>query len=277
MALALFAATVPGAVVVRPVANMYSHPTEDADVVSQTIFGSNISILEEQGSWARIRTPDQYTGWISTAVLRRLGALEKPYASSGKIAQVESLFASLYREPNITTHAPVFTVPYETRLEVIAEPPDNQRWLQVRLPDDRSAWVQRGDIAINPRLLSVDEMLALSKRFVGLPYLWGGVSTFGFDCSGFTQMLCRRRGVLLPRDAGPQSAWEGVVPVKPDALAPGDLLYFGSSPTHITHTGLYLGDGQFINATAWLKPVVQVCDLHDPHWSSLLVACRRIK
>ena len=72
-------------------------------------------------------------------------------------------------------------------------------------------------------------MLALSKTFLGLPYTWGGTSSYGYDCSGFTQMLERRRGVIMPRDAQPQADWSGVVPVERKDLQPGDLLYFGSS------------------------------------------------
>lgn len=60
-------------------------------------------------------------------------------------------------------------------------------------------------------------------------------------------------------------------------LKPGDLLYFGSRPDHITHTGMYIGEGKFINATTWEHPVVQICELGNPHWSRLLVACRRLK
>ena len=90
-------------------------------------------------------------------------------------------------------------------------------------------------------------------------------------------MLCRRRGALMPRDADVQAAWQGVVPVKREELKPGDLLFFGSAADHITHTGMYIGEGKFINATTWIHPVIQICDLSDPHWTRLLVACRRLK
>ena len=115
------------------------------------------------------------------------------------------------------------------------------------------------------------------KRFIGLPYLWGGVSTFGVMIARAIPRCCRRRGVMLPRDAGPQARSSVVVTVSKESLQPGDLLYFGESENKITHTGMYIGNGQFINATAWQKPVVQVCDLSDPHWTKLLVACRRLK
>jgi len=274
MALALFAAAAPEAVVLKPVANMYAQPNDDAEVVSQAIYATNIGVVETRPGWLRVRTPDDYTGWMPAEDLRRT---DKPYASGGRVAWVESLFANIYREPSVVKHRPVITVPFETRLEVIAEPPDDARWLQVRLPDDRAGWLQRGDASFDRQTLSIEATIELSRRFLGLPYTWGGSSSFGYDCSGFTQMLCRRRGAQIPRDADVQAAWSGAVAVKREDLQPGDLLFFGSAADRITHTGMYIGDGKFINATTWIRPVVQICDLSNPHWSGLLVACRRLK
>ncbi|SPF53440.1 NLP/P60 protein [Candidatus Sulfopaludibacter sp. SbA4] len=271
--MALFAAALPNAVVLKPVANMYSRPSEDADVVSQAIYGANVALMEQKEGWAHIRTADDYTGWTPLAALRP----GEPYAARGRVAEVESLFAHIYREANVTRHAPLITIPFESRLEVIAEPKDNPRWIEVRLPDDRAGWVQTGDTAFDPKPLSVPEMLALSKRFLGLPYTWGGTSSFGFDCSGFAQMLCRRRGVNMPRDAQPQADWSGMIAVERKDLAPGDLLYFGSSDKKITHTGVYLGDGKFIDATTFQTPMVRIDDLNEEHWTRLLVAMRRPK
>jgi len=270
--LALFAVALPNAVVLRPVLNMYSQPTEDADVVSQAIYGSNVGILEQKDGWARIRTFDDYTGWAPLAGLHS-GA---PYASKGKVAEVQSLFAHIYREASVTKHAPVVTVPFETKLEVIGEP-EGQRWIQVRLPDDRSGWAQLGDVVFDPKPIDINAMLALSRKFLGLPYTWGGTSSFGYDCSGFAQMLERRRGVSMPRDAQPQAEWSGVKAVTRQELQPGDLLYFGSSEKKITHTGVYLGGGQFINATTYETPMIRVDNLDEPHWTRLLVAMRRVK
>jgi gamma-D-glutamyl-L-lysine dipeptidyl-peptidase len=137
--------------------------------------------------------------------------------------------------------------------------------------------VQTGDVTLNATKISTADMLAISKKFLGLPYTWGGTSSFGYDCSGFTQMLERRRGVMMPRDAQPQADWSGVEPVDRKNLEPGDLLYFGGSPKHITHTGMYLGDGKFINATTYLTPMVRIDDLNEEHWTKLLVAMRRVK
>jgi hypothetical protein len=271
---ALSAADSSGAVIVIPVANMYSQPAEDAAVVSQALFGANVEIINRQDEWAKIRTADQYTGWTPVKWLRT----GQTYATSGRVAEVASLFAHVYRDSSVTKHQPLMTVPFEARLEVVAEPPaDEGRWLEVRLPDDRPGWVQRGDLSFDSRRLTIPEMIEFSKRFLGLPYTWGGTSSYGYDCSGFAQMLCRRRGVLLPRDAQPQAKWTGLMAVKREELEPGDLLYFGSSDKKITHTGVYIGGRKFIDATTYQTPMVRIDDLGDPHWAALLVACRRVK
>ena len=270
-------------VVVVPVANMYSKPSEKADVVSQTIYGSNVRLIEARGEWSRIETPDHYRGWTPSRYLRIVLA-GNGYASTGPAVQVESLFANLYTEPDVTQHRPVLTVPFEVKLEVVPEQANpnaaqekHDGWIHIRLPGMTNAWIQSGDVLTDLKPRSVAQSIELAKRFVGLPYLWGGRSSFGFDCSGFTQMLVRSRGLEMPRDADKQAAWSGVTRVGRKDLQPGDLLFFGSSEKDINHTAMYIGDGQFVQAATNDHPVVQISRLDDEPWGRLLVACRRVK
>ena len=258
-----------------PVANMFSAASLDTDVVSQAIYATEVAVLEQKDGFTHIRTPDAYTGWIRDEDLLPQPADSVPAAA---IAQIRSLSANLYREPDVTKHAPMLTVPFETRLEIIPQPPpENQDYLHVRLLDRREAWIDRGDIELNPRQLTISESIELAKRFLGITYTWGGRSSFGFDCSGFTQMLVRSRGINMPRDADLQAAWSGVVPVERKHLKPGDLLFFGSSADHITHTAMFIGHGKFIHDTTNGHPGVQISRLGDQPWTRLLVASRRIK
>jgi gamma-D-glutamyl-L-lysine dipeptidyl-peptidase len=265
-------------VVVVPVADMYSAPNDKSDVVSQAIYGSNVQLVVARGEWSRIETPeDHYKGWTRSRYLRIVQS-GPGYATSGRIVYVESLFANLYHETDLAKHKPVVTIPFESKLEVLADGTGhNEGWLQVRLPDMKTAWIQTGDVISDSKPLTIAESIDLGKRFLGLPYLWGGRSSFGFDCSGFTQMLVRARGINMPRDADQQAAWKSMAAVDRKDLEPGDLLFFGSSPKNITHTAMYIGDGQFIQASTNVHPIVQISRLDDEPWTRLLVACRRVR
>jgi len=264
-------------VVVVPVANMYSQPAEKADVVSQAIYGSNVKLLASRGEWSQIQTADSYRGWTPSRYLRLVQS-GAGYATSGVIGQVESLFANIYREADVTRHKPVVTVPFESRLEIAAEGSGKtEGWLRLQLPDKQTAWIQSSDVQRDVKALSIPESIDLARRFVGLPYLWGGTSSFGFDCSGFTQMIVRSRGFNMPRDADKQAAWSGVAPVDRKDLQAGDLLFFGANPKSIDHTGMYIGNGEFIQATTNGHPVVQISRLDEEPWKKLLVACRRLR
>jgi len=269
---------VPGAnfVVTKPVIDMFRNPTAESDVVSQAIYGTDVLSIKNEGNWYDIRTADGYTGWVPASDLKAVDS--GPYAPDGKTVRVAELGANIYRDPDVTLHAPVLRLPWEARLETIPDQgASSGRWIHVHLVDGQDAWVQRGDVSTDFAPLSIKETILLAHKFLGITYTWGGVSSFGFDCSGFTQMLERQRGIEMPRDADLQAAWSGVVPVRREDLQPGDLLFFGASAEKITHTGMYIGNGEFIHDTTHDHPGVQISRLDDQPWTKLLVAARRVK
>jgi cell wall-associated NlpC family hydrolase len=204
--------------------------------------------------------------------------LQGSYAPEGKAVRVVQLSANLYREPSVTKHAPVLNLPWEARLELISSSVDKGgRWLQVKLVNGQTAYIEQGNVSADFSPLTIDQTIQLARRFLGVTYTWGGVSSYGFDCSGFTQMLVRQRGFIMPRDADVQAGWSGVVPVERKDLQAGDLLFFGATLAKITHTGMYIGNGEFIHDTTNTHPGVQISKLDDMPWTKLLVAARRVK
>ena len=270
----------PAHVALRPVINLLSGPREDADVVSQTTYGARLLEQDRKDGWIKVQTDDAYLGWVPLATLRGLKEGERYPATPepGRVVEVDALAANVYLEPDTTRHAPTLVLPYGVRLERVNGGKDTSRWLEVRLPDDRRVWIQTGDVRTDLKPLSLEASLDLARRFLGVTYTWGGASSFGFDCSGFTQMLLRSRGVLMPRDADVQAAWSGLVPVQDRAqLQPGDLLFFAEKPDRITHTGLYLGNGSFIHDATKDRPCVKITPLEDPYYGKRLVAMRRLR
>jgi hypothetical protein len=271
------------AVVLNTAENMYSRPTSDADVVSQALLGTNIKILMTAKGpggkeWCRIETPDTYKGWVLASSLRLLKPGDYPYASRGKIFVVISLLASAYREPDVTKHRPLAVAPISAVLEVRRQ--ESERWLEVTLPSGIPAWMQSGDGELHeapmswPRL-APQALAALAKRFIGLPYLWGGMSPLGLDCSGFVQLIYKMGGIPILRDADIQFEGSDLLEVPRGSEAVGDLVFFGPAKDKITHVGMMVGDGEFISATTHEKPVVQVSPLKDPFWQRIYEGARR--
>jgi cell wall-associated NlpC family hydrolase len=268
------------AVVLSAVENMYSGPDERRDVVSQAVLGQVVEVVEAFDGFLKVQTPDRYQGWMPRGALLEYDDAAAPrYATRGSVFEVTSLMANVYRTPDVTVARPRAQAPLGTRLEVTEGPkaPEN-RWITVRLPGGETAYVQAGDgrlgdaAAPRPRGTEAD-LVATARRFVGVPYLWGGMSALGLDCSGLVSQVYAAHGVTLPRDADLQFDDPNASPVEKAQLRPGDLVFFGR--TKVTHVGLYVGEGRFISATTWTTPMVREDNLDDPHWTALYRGARR--
>jgi len=274
---------VPGAgVVINTAENMHSRSNAMSDVVSQALLGTNVRILKTERNsdgedWYYVETPDTYKGWVIGPSLRFLKPGDKPYAAQGKIFVVSALLANTYREPDVTKRKPVKVAPISSVLEVVRDA--DARWIEITLPCGTKALVQKGDgeFREGPMVwarLPVDDMVALSKRFIGLPYLWGGTSPLGFDCSGFVQLIYKMGGIPILRDADIQFEGSGLVPVAAGGERAGDLVFFGKS---IGHVGMMINAEEFVNATVHEKPVVQISRLKDAYWQGIYQGARRPK
>lgn len=245
-----------------PVANLYAYSSEQAPVVSQGLYGWTVQVIEEAKEFLKIKTPDEYEGWV------RKKDISSPcstfLAHQESWAQINYSAVHLYAIPDLTRSRPIFTLPFEVRLPIVSEPEDEEhRWVQVRLINGECAWIARHVVNKDPCPLSIEQMINLSQRFIGIPYTWGGVSSFGYDCSGFIQMLLRQIGILLPRDAYQQIDDPQLEGCSLEELSAGDLLFFGAHERKITHVGMCINARQMAHATAREVPILQITDIKD--------------
>jgi gamma-D-glutamyl-L-lysine dipeptidyl-peptidase len=243
-----------------PVSNMYLCPDETASVVSQAIYGHDVEVIGSHEGYSNIQTADGYQGWMDSFHLCRM-------KKDNKDLQVRTVhnMSHVYQTPHVTKQKPVISLPYGVVLNVIQELPEEKgRWIEVELINGSTGWIQRGNVTFKKSKLNLIQMLQLSHQFVGLPYTWGGTSSFGYDCSGFIQMLFNEMGLLLPRDAHQQMASPFCTVVDENEMRPGDLIFYGLHAEKIQHVSLYLGDDKIIQASVLPVPLVQVSPIDEP-------------
>lgn len=246
-----------------PVLNLYACPDEWSEVTSQALYGWQVQLLEEYGTFKRIRTSDQYEGWVLAKELISYRHF------TGPLVKIIRNAAHIYAVPSVIKHKPIITLPFEVCLEIVDEPEEEQsRWIQVKLLDERLCWIHRQDICLDFTFLNEKQMLTLSQQFLGLPYTWGGTSSFGYDCSGFIQMLFRQMGILLPRDASQQYQDKRASFIHMKDIKPADLIFFGHSSEKISHVGLYIGNQEIIHASVKEAPILQTTYLYHSSLTS---------
>jgi gamma-D-glutamyl-L-lysine dipeptidyl-peptidase len=230
-------------------------------VQTQALYGTPVSVLDQRGRWSYVAVHGQatplnargYPGWMPTRQLTGNVSLLR-LRRTRPVAVVTAPTAWLR---DATTFARRIQISFATRLPVVGR---SGSYDLVATPRGGTLAIRTRKVAVYPTLSAIPtptgpRVVRVARRFLGLQYLWGGTSGFGFDCSGFTYTVFRRFAISLPRDADRQ-ALHGA-PVARSNLRPGDLVFFagpGGAGT-IHHVAIYIGAGEIIHAPRTGQPV----------------------
>ena len=161
-------------VINQPVVNIFFQPEDDTEVDSQAIYGNSVVVVENPGNgWSKIRAPDGIEGWIRSSQITS----NESYEQSENLRLATNLFANIFRVADTSPYPPLLTIPYGAKVKLIDAADKGERWIPIELVTGERAWIQRGDIAFAPKLKTIEEILAFSKKFLDLPYTWGGSSS----------------------------------------------------------------------------------------------------
>lgn len=258
-----------GARVSVPLADIHRHPSRDSERVTQVFLGDHLQVVKSGPQWTQVlvaeqyRTPKGYPGFIESHLLTPV----KDTSMHADQVTVSSASARLFPTGG-GQNRKVFL---GTRLKLVRRLPDGD--CIVSWPGETSTFRVSGQEVGEERPIGDGQsIIATARKLEGTPYLWGGMSGKGIDCSGLVYATYRRHGYTLPRDAD-QQALVGRA-VGRDQLSMGDLVYFGSRADDITHIGLYLKDGLFVHASKGAG--VSVGDLRGDYYRQRFQGGRRI-
>jgi cell wall-associated NlpC family hydrolase len=249
----------PLGVVTVSVAVMKTKPSHASELGNQLIMGMVVKMLKSESGWYFVQSlDDRYLGWMEPSHLTLTTKDQADALARGPRAIVTSLFAFVRERPS-PDGAPVCDLVVG---DVLSTTGRSAGWTTVQLPDGRKGFVADADTADYQawkasRKITPEAIEQTARRFVGVPYLWGGTSAKGFDCSGYLKTVFRLNGLELQRDTDQQANEGMAVPTDNDfaEAKKGDVLFFGprAGVTRITHTGIYLGGKLFIHCAGMVK------------------------
>jgi len=243
-------------VINNSVANLRSKPAHSAELVTQGTLGMPLNVYQKERSWYLIQTPDKYLGWVDAGGIELMNKEDFDAWQATEKAIYTNTYGKSYTSADVGSEV-VSDVVAGNIFSLIT---DSGNFYQIKYPDGREAYLPKEEANTfnewkSGLAFTKESLVETSKTMLGVPYLWGGTSTKGVDCSGFTKTVYLMNGMIIPRDAS-QQIHEGTLVDDSkdfDKLIAGDLLFFGRKATDSTserviHVGMWIGDNQFIHS-----------------------------
>ena len=246
------------------VANLRTKPGHSEEMATQALLGTVVNVLKKHRGYYLVQTPDNYIAYVDDEGVEGVTPEKADeWINSQKIIYTH-VYGVAYEGPSDNSPT-VSDLVIGNILRLEESPLHKGLFFKVSFPDGRIAYVKKAEAQVfadwlknvNP---TPENILTTARLFMGVPYLWGGTSSKGLDCSGFTKTVYFLNGIILERDASQQVnngdfVVEGVDVAK---LQPGDLLFFGSRATEerkerITHVAIYIGNSEYIHASGRVK------------------------
>ncbi|WP_159473694.1 C40 family peptidase [Dyadobacter sp. 3J3] len=275
------------------VVNIRSNPKNAAELATQALLGTPLDILKKDGYYYLVRTPDGYISWLDAGAISLKTAAEmESWKQKDKLVFIDD-YGHAFANPDRKSQR----VSDLVMGDILVSDSKQKGFYKVIYPDGRTAFVPHEQMIDYSKWLkkpspNPEQIIEIAKTMIGVPYLWGGTSVKGVDCSGFTKTAFFMNGIVIPRDASQQVMVGETVSVLQNGrlnleealknLKSGDLIFFASGKNktpdaRVTHVALYLGNGEFIHASGNVRISSMKPDAlnYDDFETRTVVAARR--
>lgn len=265
-------------------ANIYKRQSHAAEIATQALLGTPVKVLKHDGQWRLIQLPDQYIGWSDEMLVPMSPQALLDWNNKKKVI-ITDAYAFSFTAPSMASDR----IGDLVEGCILAFNGEQGEFYEIEYPDKRIGFIDKSKSchykewtsSLHPTQGSI---VATARRFMGIPYFWGGTSIKGVDCSGFVKTVYFQNGIFLPRDADQQARVGIEISLNSfEDFAPGDLLFFGSKAAqphqlHIVHVGISLGKAQFIHASGnvHISSLDPLASNYIQGWENQLVHARRI-
>ena len=219
-------------------APLYFEPTFKSEMVSQALIWEYLKIVDYHENWYKIEQWDKYKSWIHKSYV-----IQNNFKKNIKNDYEWCFLKEFIYSNNIL-------LSFGSYLPVSSKNKNNSA--ELLLPDQSQIIINRNKLIFDNDILSRNDLVSLAKNLLGIPYLWGGKSLFGYDCSGFIQSLFRLKGIFLPRDCSDQVKSNVIKKKKTDDISICDLIYFKEN-YNFTHVGMFINNEEFIHVSGEVK------------------------
>ena len=231
-------------IVSKSVAPIYSKPSFSSELINQALFWEELIVESLGDNWLKIRQRDGYVGWVHSFYITD----SKTYDNNKILKNIDNWYFVKSRFLEIITpqKASLF-LSFGSIIPCITK---NNKFYII-LPNGDENYIDKNSLINVNQHISIDEVINLSKSLLNVPYLWGGRSSYGIDCSGLIQLLLGFLKIHFPRDTKDQIKYKNIELIKYNYKR-GDLIFF-SKNNIINHVGMFINEKEYIHSSGCVK------------------------
>jgi len=232
-------------IVKTSVANIYNSSTFTSQIVTQALLWEELLVCEKKDDWYKVKQNDGYVGWIHSFY-----TIDSTVYDNNKLLKdknnwfwIKDRFLVVTLKNNSDLY-----ISFGSLIPCIQD----EKKFFILLPTNEKINIDTNSLIPYYNRNKIENILSYAKSLIGVPYLWGGKSSFGYDCSGLIQILCKMSGYTFLRDCNMQIKSNLLVEINKEDIKVGDLIYF-KDEGKISHVGILLANNKFLHSSGYVK------------------------